>query len=61
MSNLNLTVRKETFLKDYMYRFEEGEYCSLIGEHTLSMFMLYQGNVFIDSFDTEKELLDWLA
>ena len=52
---------EETFLKGYMYRFEEGEYCPLIGEHTLSMFMLYQGNDFIDSFETEKELLDWIA
>jgi len=47
-------------LNGYKYQFEKGEYCEFIGESTKDMFCLYDGNEFIDSFETEDELIKWV-
>jgi len=53
-------MKNEIIIEDYMYRFEKGEYCDFIDATTKDMWCLYQGNDFIDSFDTESELLNWI-
>ena len=46
--------------KGYEYEFEKGEFSAFLGEYTNDMFMLYENDGFIDSFDTEKELIEWV-
>lgn len=50
-------------IKGYQYRLEMPETVTVNGAVILTtkqMWVLYEGNTFVDSFDTELELIEWV-